>query len=85
MRISNTEYKYYSLFGQRTEGGIIEEMLEYSPILKANDVIYQSLLKAMANKDVEALKGHVVEPVNPIISGYMRTSLKTLKKHLPYI
>lgn len=85
MRISNTEYKHYPLFGQRTEGGMIEEMLEYSPILKANYVIYQSLLKAMTNKDFKALKFHVVEPVDPLISGYMRTSLKTLKKHLPYI
>ena len=83
--ISNTEYKYYPLFGQRTEAGIIVEMLTYSPVLKANYEIYQSLLKAMSTKDFDTLKFHLEEPVGSLISGYMRTSLKTLRKHLPYI
>ncbi|MFD1928538.1 ISL3 family transposase, partial [Sporosarcina siberiensis] len=83
--ISSTEYKYYRLFGQRTESGIIEEMLTYSPVLKANYDLYQSLLKAMRMKDFETLKFHLAESVNPLISGYMRTSLKTLRGHLSYI
>ena len=83
--VSSTDYKYYFLFGQRTEAGIIEEMLTYSPVLKVNYDLYQSLLKAMATKDFEALKFQLNEPVNPLISSYMRTSLKTLRKHLPYI
>lgn len=83
--ISSTEYKHYPLFGQRTEVGIIEEMLTYSPVLKANYELYQSLLKAMATKDFETLKFYLEESVNPLVSGYMRTSLKTLRKHLSYI
>lgn len=83
--VSSTDYKYYSLFGQRTEAGVIEEILTYSPVLKENYDLYQSLLKAMATKDFEALKSHLDKPVNPLISNYMRTSLKTLRKHIPYI
>ena len=30
------EYKYYSLFGQRTGKSIVDEMLDYDSALKAN-------------------------------------------------
>lgn len=83
--ISTTEYKYYRLFGQRTEAGIIEEMLAYSPILKANYEFYQSLLNAMTRKNFDAFKQCLEGFIDPLISNYMRTSIKTLKKHLPYI
>lgn len=83
--VSNTEYKHYGLFGQRAEAGIIEEMLNYSPVLKVNYGIYQSLLNAMAKKDFNIFVNHLEGPIDPLISSYMRTSIKTLKKHLPYI
>lgn len=53
--ISTSEYKHSSLFGQRTEAGIIEEMLTYGSCLKDNYEMYQSLLKAMTTKDFETL------------------------------
>lgn len=83
--ISRTQYKNYTMFGQRTEAGIIEEMLTYSPVLKANYAFYQSLLNAMTKKDFEIFNFHLNEPVSPLVCGYMKTSIKTLKKHLPYI
>ena len=83
--ISTTEYKYYRLFGQRTEAGIIEEMLAYSPVLKANYEFYQSLLNAMTQKNFDAFKHHLEAFIDPLLSNYMRTSINTLKKHLPYI
>ena len=83
--VSTTEYKYYRLFGQRTEAGIIEEMLAYSPVLKANYEFYQSLLNAITKKNFDAFKHHLEAFINPLISNYMRTSIKTLKMHLPYI
>ena len=61
------EYKYYPLFGQRLETSIIEEVLNYD--------LYQELLKAMINKDFEALSSCLANPVSPLISSYMRTSL----------
>ncbi|MHA6258796.1 ISL3 family transposase [Sporosarcina sp. CAU 1771] len=84
-RLSSVEYKYYPLFGQRLETSIIEEMLAYDPVLKANYELYQELLKAMTNKDFEALSSCLANPVSPLISNYMRTSLKTLRKHLSFI
>ena len=83
--ISSTEYKHYPLFGQRTEAGIIEEMLAYSPLLKANYDFYQSLLSAITRRDFHAFQNGLEGLIDPLISNYMRTSIKTLKKHLPYI
>ena len=84
-KLSSVEYKYYPLFGQRLETSILEEMMDYDPTLKANYELYHELLKAMTNKDFEALSSCLVNPVSPLISNYMRTSLKTLRKHLPFI
>lgn len=67
--ISSTKYKKYAMFGQRTEAGIIAEMLAYSPVLKANYDLYQSLLKAMTNKDFDSFNCHLNEPINLLISG----------------
>jgi transposase len=83
--LSSVEYKYYPLFGQRLEISILEEMLAYDPVLKANYELYQILLKAMETKDFQLLASSLENPVQPFISNYMKTSLKTLKKHLPYI
>lgn len=69
--LSTVEYKYYYLFGQRTEKSIVEEILEYdAAILKAN---------------YEALGACLNSPVSSEITGYMETNLKTLRKHLPFI
>ncbi len=83
--LSSVEYKYYSLFGQRLETSIVEEILAYDPVLKANYELYQALLKAMEEKDFKMLESCLKNPVHPLISSYMKTSIKTLKEHLPYI
>jgi len=83
--LSSVKYKYYPLFGQRTGQSIIDEMLNYDPVLKANYELYQELMESMANKDFEALSSCLTNAVPSAISNYMRTSLKTLRKHLPFI
>jgi len=83
--LSSVEYKYYPLFGQRLATSIVEEMLAYDPVLKANYMLYQELLKTMSNKDFKVLETCLTKPISPLISIYMRTSLKTLRKHLPFI
>ncbi|MDN6751248.1 MAG: ISL3 family transposase [Staphylococcus equorum] len=84
--LSYTEYKYYPLFGQRLEVSIVEEMLGYNDELKANYMLYQQLLRAISDRDFKALENTLQKPSNhPMISSFMKTSLKTLKKHLPYI
>src|SRR5699024_10889419 len=53
--LSHTEYKFYPMFGQRLELNIVQEMLDYDPELRANYELYQTLLRAMANRDFTAL------------------------------
>jgi len=83
--LSSTDYKYYTLFGQRLEISIVQEMLAYSPELKDNYELYQALLKAMSERDFKSLEACIAKPATPLISSFMRTSLKTLRKHLPFI
>ena len=83
--LSSVEYKYYPLFGQRTGQSIVDEMLNYDPVLKVNYELYQELMESMANKDFEALSSCLTNAVPSAISNYMRTSIKTLRKHLPFI
>ena len=73
------------MFGQRTGQSIVDEMLDYDPALKENYELYQEIMEFMSNKDFEALSSCLTTPVSPLISNYMRTSLKTLRKHLPFI
>lgn len=83
--LSHTEYKYYRLFGQRLEVNIVREMLDYNVILKSNYMLYQKLLRAMSDRDFKALKHTLQTPINSEISTYLKTSIKTLRKHLPFI
>lgn len=84
-KVSSFEYKFYPLFGQRTEAGIIDEMLKYSPVLKENYEQYQRLIQASSNRNIKELIDVLSQPIPTTISSYMRTSMKTLKKHLPFI
>lgn len=82
--VSHTAYKNYPLFELRTEGGIIDEMLSYNDTLSHSYDFYQKLLYALKQKDFTVFERIVLED-HPGISGHLKTSLKTLKKHLPYI
>lgn len=83
--LSHTEYKYYKMFGLRLEVNIVKEMLDYAPELKANYTLYQELLRAMTNRDFSTLEDILERRSTMLISSYLKTSLKTLRKHLPYI
>ena len=39
----------------------------------------------MSKRDFKSLEACLAKSVSPFISNYMRTSLKTLRKHLPFI
>lgn len=51
-KVSSFEYKFYPLFGQRTEAGILDEMLKYSPVLRENHEQYQRLIQAITNRKI---------------------------------
>src|SRR5699024_417125 len=84
-KLSNTAYYHYPMFGQRTESGVVEELLTYNDTLKENYRLYQDLLRAIRNKDFKHFESILNLKHSPLLSSYMKTSLKTLKKHLPYI
>ena len=83
--VSITTYKYYRLFGQRLESAIIDELLNYDDTLRVNYVLYQNLLRAMDQQDHQALEQLLTQPCPQATSTHLRTSMKTLRKHLPYI
>ncbi|WP_208559921.1 ISL3 family transposase, partial [Marinilactibacillus kalidii] len=83
--LSYSAYKYYPLFGQRTEAGILSEMLDYDPELKETYNVYQAILGAVKTNDYKALKAILVSPLSLATSSYIRTSIKTLKAHLSHI
>jgi len=83
--LSLTKYKNYRLFGQRTEAGIVEEMLDYDEELRINYNMYQQLLNAINNRNYKYLENLLNNKHHKLLSTYMKTSIKTLRKHLPYI
>lgn len=83
--LAYTTYAYYPLFGQRLESAIVSELLGYDSALKANYDLYQALLKAVNDNDYDELKKILTKKQSKEVSSYMNTSLKTLRKHLPYI
>lgn len=83
--LSYTEYAHYPLFGQRLESAIVAEMLDYDPTLKETYDVYQAIIKAVGENDYEGLERLVTQSYSNGLSSYMKTSIKTLKKHLPHI
>lgn len=73
------------MFGQRLEVNIVKEMLDYDQELKVNYELYQELLRSMTNRDYDALESILQRRNKKMLSSYMKTSLKTLRRHLPYI
>lgn len=83
--ITHTTYNFYRLFGQRTEGAILSEMLAYDSTLKATYDLYQSIIAAVEANDYEQLSTILNQPCSPNVSSQMKTSLRTLRKHLSAI
>src|SRR5699024_11617293 len=81
-KLTHLEYKHFPLLGQRTDAGIIQEMLAYHPDLHTNYILYQKLLRSMRNKSFDDLKGILLSITTSDLSSYMNISIKTLKKHL---
>ncbi|MFL2125348.1 ISL3 family transposase [Marinilactibacillus psychrotolerans] len=83
--VSYTDYQYFPLFGQRLEAAIISEMLAYDSELKETYRVYQAILKAVEHNDSKQLRQLLDQSTSPELSGYMKTSLKTLRAHFPHI
>lgn len=83
--LSYTTYKSYKLFGQRLESAIVSDMLAYDKELETTYRVYQSIIKAVEENDHKRLESIVTQSYSSDLSSYMKTSLKTLRKHLKMI
>ena len=83
--LSYTNYSYYSMFGQRLEAAIASEMQDYNLNLSTTYSIYQSIIKTVEENNYDKLTEILNKNIDKNSSSYMKTSIKTLKKHLPYI
>src|SRR5699024_2247599 len=59
--------------------------LDYDEALKVNYNMYQQLLNAINNKDYESLENLVNTRYDKLLSTYIKTSIKRLRKQLPHI
>jgi transposase len=83
--LSSTEYKHYTMFGQLPSKSVVDTMLEYSDELKANHDFLQRFFKTFDDRNYDDLEEIVKGKLDDNISSYMKTCIKTLKKHLPHI
>lgn len=83
--LSYTKYQRYKLFGQRLESAIVSEMLAYDSELKATYDVYQQIIQAVGMNDYNQLSCILDRSDVANLSSYMKTSLRTLRKHLPFI
>lgn len=82
--LSYTTYNYYVMFGLRLESAIVDELLSYDTTLRETYEVYQAILKAIEKNDYDEMV-NLLEKDHPLISGPMKTSLKTLRTHLKHI
>lgn len=80
------ENKYYSKhFGKEiTEYDIVQYLINTNKLLKDTYNIYQGIIKAIRNKDID-LFVKIIETKHNNISGYMKTALKTYNKFKTFI
>ena len=84
-KLDISKWKKYKCFDSlMTQQDIVDYLINTSEELKQTYNVYQNILFALQNKSYNKLK-QVLEANNDKISSYMKISIKTLKKYLPYI
>ena len=84
-KLDISKWKKYKCFDfLMTQQDIVDYLINTSEELKQTYNVYQNILFALQNKSYNKLK-QVLDTNNDKISSYMKTSIKTLKKYLPYI
>ena len=67
-----------------TQSDVVGYLINIDEELKQTYLIYQEILYSFKKKDFNKLKLTLNE-INPKVSNYMKTSIKTLLEFLPYI
>lgn len=84
-KLDISKWKKYKCFDcLMTQQDVVDYLINTSEELKHSYNVYQNILFALQNKSYSKLK-HVLDTNDDKISSYMKTSIKTLKKYLPYI
>ena len=80
-----SKWRKYTCFEHlMTQSDIVNYLINVDEELKQTYIIYQNILYALKKKDYKILK-QSLNNINPKISNYMKTSIKTLLEFLPYI
>ena len=80
-----SKWKKYTCFDSlMTQSDIVNYLINTDEELKQTYLLYQDILYCFKQKDFNKLK-QVLININPKISNYMKTSVKTLIEFLPYI
>lgn len=80
-----SKWKKYTCFDSlMTQSDIVNYLINTDEELKQTYFIYQEILYSFKNKNFNKLK-QILRKINPKISNYMKTSIKTLIEFLPYI
>lgn len=76
--------KYLCFDSLMTQSDVVNYLINTNEELKYTYLIYQDILYSFKKKDFNKLK-ETLNNINPKISNYMKTSIKTLIEFLPYI
>ena len=76
--------KYVCFDSLMTQSDVVDYLINIDEELKQTYLIYQDILYSFKKKDFNKLK-ETLNNINPKISNYMKTSIKTLIEFLPYI
>ena len=80
-----SKWKKYKCFDNlMTQKDIVDYLINTNEELKQTYEVYQNILYALQNKSFSDLKNEL-NTNHDNVSTYMKTSIKTLKKYLPYI
>lgn len=80
-----SKWKKYTCFDSLiTQSDIVDYLINTNEELKLTYLIYQDILYSFKKKDFNRLK-QTLNNINPKISNYMKTSIKTLLEFLPHI
>lgn len=80
-----SKWKKYVCFDHLiTQSDLVNYLINLNEELKQTYLIYQEILYSFKKKDFNHLR-KTLNSINPSVSSYMKTSIKTLIEFLPYI
>ena len=80
-----SKWRKYTCFDSlMTQSDIVNYLINTNEELKLTYLIYQDILYSFKKKDFNRLK-QTLSNINPKVSNYMKTSIKTLLEFLPHI